>query len=89
MASIPAPLVSLLSMIWPCHFSAAKLDEDTGDYHVDRVSFDFAKCLQKARLDKKLTQTELAQQVNERTSVINDYEAGRVSALSIFLLFQL
>ncbi|XP_055388911.1 uncharacterized protein LOC129617953 [Condylostylus longicornis] len=57
--------------------NAAKLDEDTGDYHVDRVSFDFAKALQQARLEKKMTQAQLAQQVNEKASVINDYESGK------------
>eukprot|EP00922_Rhytidocystis_sp_ex-Travisia-forbesii_P019976 GHVS01029472.1.p1 GENE.GHVS01029472.1~~GHVS01029472.1.p1 ORF type:complete len:216 (+),score=42.01 GHVS01029472.1:42-689(+) len=57
--------------------NAAKVDEDTGDYHVDRVTHDFAKALQQARLDKKMTQAQLAQAVNEKTSVINDYEAGR------------
>eukprot|EP00922_Rhytidocystis_sp_ex-Travisia-forbesii_P006301 GHVS01009133.1.p1 GENE.GHVS01009133.1~~GHVS01009133.1.p1 ORF type:complete len:148 (+),score=20.64 GHVS01009133.1:138-581(+) len=57
--------------------NAAKVDEDTGDYHVERVTHDFAKALQQARLDKKMTQAELAKAVNEKTSVINDYEAGR------------
>lgn len=62
-------------------FSAAKIDEDTGDYHVERVSFDFAKALQQARLEKKMTQAQLAQLVNEKANVINDYEGGRVSQL--------
>lgn len=60
--------------------NAAKLDEDTGDYHIDRVSFDFAKSLQQARLQKKMSQAQLAQAVNEKPSVINDYEAGRVGS---------
>jgi len=57
--------------------NAAKLDEDTGDYHVDRVGFSFQKALQKARNDKKMTQAQLAQLVNEKPSVINDYESGK------------
>ena len=54
--------------------NAGKLDEDTGDYHIDRVSHDFATALQKARLKKKMTQAELAKAVNEKPSVINAYE---------------
>ncbi|XP_053993193.1 uncharacterized protein LOC128884131 [Hylaeus volcanicus] len=53
---------------------ASKIDEDTGNYHINRVSHDFATALQKARLAKKMTQAELAKAVNEKTSVINDYE---------------
>ncbi|KAL7068833.1 multiprotein bridging factor 1 domain-containing protein [Cryptosporidium serpentis] len=57
--------------------NTARLDEDTGDYRVERVSHEFSKALQQARVAKKLTQTQLAQMVNEKTSVINDYESGR------------
>ncbi|KAK6589286.1 multi bridging factor type 1 like transcriptional co-activator [Cryptosporidium xiaoi] len=57
--------------------NVAKLDEDTGDYRVDRVSGEFSRALQQARVAKKLTQAQLAQMINEKTSVVNDYEAGR------------
>lgn len=57
--------------------NAAKLDEDTGDYHVDRVSFEFSKALQQARQAKGMTQAQLAAAISEKQSVINDYEAGR------------
>lgn len=56
--------------------NAAKLDEDTGDYHIERVSHTFAQALQQARMAKKWTQAQLAQQINEKASLINDYERG-------------
>ncbi|KAH8739868.1 multiprotein bridging factor type 1 like transcriptional co-activator [Cryptosporidium ryanae] len=55
----------------------AKLDEDTGDYRVERVSGEFSRALQQARVAKKITQAQLAQMINEKVSVVNDYEAGR------------
>ncbi|CEL92813.1 unnamed protein product [Vitrella brassicaformis CCMP3155] len=57
--------------------NAKKLEEETENFKHDRVSHDFAKALQQARLDKKLTQAELAQRINEKASVINEYEAGK------------
>ena len=35
------------------------------------------KAISQARLEMKLTQKDLAQQVNEKPSVIQDYEAGK------------
>mmetsp|Transcript_11299 Transcript_11299/g.34581 ORF Transcript_11299/g.34581 Transcript_11299/m.34581 type:complete len:130 (+) Transcript_11299:128-517(+) len=55
----------------------AKLDAETEDFHVERVSFSVAKEIQKARLAKKMTQAQLAQQVNEKVQVINEYESGK------------
>jgi putative transcription factor len=66
---------------------ASKIDEDTGNYHINRVSHDFATALQKARLAKKMTQAELAKAVNEKTSVINDYENKRVSPTKLIAFF--
>lgn len=57
--------------------NAAKLDEDTGDYRIFRVSGEFSRALQQARVAKKLTQAQLAQMINEKTSVVNDYESGK------------
>jgi putative transcription factor len=33
--------------------------------------------MQKARLAKKMSQADVAKQVNEKSTVINDYESGR------------
>ncbi|KAF8819718.1 putative multiprotein bridging factor type 1 family transcriptional co-activator [Cardiosporidium cionae] len=57
--------------------NAAAVDEDTGDYRIERVSHDFSKSLQQARMNKKLTQAQLAQLVNEKVSAINEYENGK------------
>jgi len=41
------------------------------------VSHEFKLALQQARLAKKMTQNDLAQYVNEKNSVINEYESGK------------
>ncbi|KAF8819523.1 putative multiprotein bridging factor type 1 family transcriptional co-activator [Cardiosporidium cionae] len=57
--------------------NASHIDEDTGDYRIERVSPEFSKALQRARMDKKLTQAQLAKLINERVSAINEYENGK------------
>merc|ERR1712056_21555 len=57
--------------------NAKKLDENTDTFRHDTVSHDFKMALQQARLAKKMSQAALATQVNEKQSVINDYEAGK------------
>jgi putative transcription factor len=41
------------------------------------VSSELKTNLMKARLEKKLTQAQLAQQINELPKVVQDYEAGK------------
>lgn len=63
------------------HFSflsAKKVEEDTGDYHIDRVSTDFCRALAEARRNKGMTQAQLAQAINEKPSVVSEYESGKV-----------
>lgn len=43
----------------------------------ERVSTELRQNLMKARLEKKLTQAQLAQQINELPKVVQDYEAGK------------
>lgn len=43
----------------------------------ERVSSDLKKNLMQARLDKKLTQAQLAQMINEKPQVIQEYESGK------------
>jgi putative transcription factor len=57
--------------------NAAKLEEDTGDYKVQTVSHEFKTALQQARMAKKMTQKALADAINEKQSVVNDYESGK------------
>jgi len=57
--------------------NAAKLDENTETFRHDTVSHDFKMALQQARLAKKMTQQALATALNEKPSVINEYESGK------------
>ncbi|CAK0825421.1 unnamed protein product [Prorocentrum cordatum] len=59
--------------------NAKKLDENTEAFRHEGVSHDFKMALQQARLAKKLTQAALAAAVNEKPSVINDYESGKAA----------
>ncbi|ONM04923.1 Multiprotein-bridging factor 1a [Zea mays] len=43
----------------------------------ERVPSDLKKNLMQARLDKKLTQAQLAQMINEKPQVIQEYESGK------------
>merc|ERR1712232_895689 len=57
--------------------NAKKLDETTNMFKHDTVSHDFKISLQQARLAKKMTQAQLATAINEKGSVINEYEGGK------------
>ncbi|KAK4777404.1 hypothetical protein SAY87_017591 [Trapa incisa] len=54
-----------------------KLDEDTENLTHDRVPTEMKKVIMQARLDKKLTQSQLAQLINEKPQVIQEYESGK------------
>ena len=43
----------------------------------ERVSSELKTNIMKARLEKKLTQAQLAQQINELPKIVQDYEAGK------------
>mmetsp|Transcript_57926 Transcript_57926/g.135443 ORF Transcript_57926/g.135443 Transcript_57926/m.135443 type:complete len:144 (+) Transcript_57926:88-519(+) len=57
--------------------NAKKLDENAATFRHDTVSHDFKIALQQARLAKKMNQAALATSINEKQSVINDYESGK------------
>ncbi|XP_025113772.1 endothelial differentiation-related factor 1-like [Pomacea canaliculata] len=57
--------------------NTAKLDRETEELHHDHVSLDVAKLIQQGRQSKGLTQKDLAQRINEKPQVINEYESGR------------
>merc|ERR1712060_616051 len=57
--------------------NAKKLDENTDTFKHDTVSHDFKMALQQARLAKKMSQAQLATAINEKQSVINEYESGK------------
>eukprot|EP01088_Endostelium_zonatum_P021386 TRINITY_DN83_c2_g1_i2.p1 TRINITY_DN83_c2_g1~~TRINITY_DN83_c2_g1_i2.p1 ORF type:complete len:146 (-),score=57.45 TRINITY_DN83_c2_g1_i2:537-974(-) len=50
------------------------LDEDESSVNLKVISREVAQAIQKGRSEKKLTQTQLAQKINERESVVKDYE---------------
>lgn len=54
-----------------------KLDEETEPAALERVSLEVKHRIQKARLDKKLTQAQLGQMINERPQVVQEYESGK------------
>eukprot|EP01025_Chloroclados_australasicus_P032674 TRINITY_DN33104_c0_g2_i1.p4 TRINITY_DN33104_c0_g2~~TRINITY_DN33104_c0_g2_i1.p4 ORF type:complete len:153 (-),score=15.49 TRINITY_DN33104_c0_g2_i1:399-857(-) len=57
--------------------SARKLEQETEDFHHDRVSTDLKKAIQSARLAKKMSQSDLARAINEKPQVIQEYESGK------------
>ncbi|XP_075513949.1 multiprotein-bridging factor 1a-like [Primulina tabacum] len=46
-------------------------------YSDDRVPTELKKAIMQARIDKKLTQSQLAQLINEKPQVIQEYESGK------------
>eukprot|EP00252_Welwitschia_mirabilis_P007058 TRINITY_DN180_c0_g2_i1.p1 TRINITY_DN180_c0_g2~~TRINITY_DN180_c0_g2_i1.p1 ORF type:complete len:143 (-),score=23.71 TRINITY_DN180_c0_g2_i1:387-815(-) len=54
-----------------------KLDDETEVLSHERVSSGLKKNIMEARLNKKLTQAQLAQQINEKPQVIQEYESGK------------
>eukprot|EP00244_Chara_vulgaris_P011872 TRINITY_DN602_c0_g1_i1.p1 TRINITY_DN602_c0_g1~~TRINITY_DN602_c0_g1_i1.p1 ORF type:complete len:143 (-),score=33.02 TRINITY_DN602_c0_g1_i1:113-541(-) len=54
-----------------------KLDDETEVLAHEKVSTDLRKNLIAARMEKKLTQAQLAQQINEKPQVVQEYESGK------------
>ncbi|MQL75449.1 hypothetical protein Taro_007826 [Colocasia esculenta] len=54
-----------------------KLDEETENLTHEKVSMELKKNIMQARMDKKLTQAQLAQLINEKPQVIQEYETGK------------
>ena len=55
-----------------------KLDHETETFEHKHLSHDYKKTLMQARLQKKLSQADLGQTIDERANVIADYETGKV-----------
>jgi len=55
-----------------------KVEEEQKDFHHASVGRDFTVALQRARMAKKWSQKDLAQRLNVKQSVINEYESGKV-----------
>ena len=54
-----------------------KLDNESEDFTVKKVDASFSKALQSARLAKKMTQKALGTAINEKVTVVNEYESGK------------
>ncbi|GMH25570.1 hypothetical protein Nepgr_027413 [Nepenthes gracilis] len=54
-----------------------KLDEETENLALERVPSELKKAIMQGRMDKKLTQAQLAQMINEKPQVIQEYESGK------------
>ncbi|XP_019194306.1 PREDICTED: multiprotein-bridging factor 1a [Ipomoea nil] len=54
-----------------------KLDEDTENLTHQKVPTELKKAIMQARQDKKLTQSQLAQLINEKPQIIQEYESGK------------
>ncbi|KAL9224031.1 hypothetical protein vseg_000106 [Gypsophila vaccaria] len=57
--------------------SARKLEEETEPGTFTRVGPEVRTRIQKARIDKKMSQAELAKMINERPQVVQEYENGK------------
>ncbi|CAI9766048.1 unnamed protein product [Fraxinus pennsylvanica] len=57
--------------------NARKLDEAAEPAALERVSVEVRQAIQKARIAKKMSQAELAKQINERPQVVQEYENGK------------
>lgn len=55
----------------------AKLENETEVFAHEHVSSELKRQIQQARLAKKLTQSQLAQLINEKPQIINEYENGK------------
>lgn len=60
----------------PVGAAAAKLDNETEDFHVPRVPTEIKHRISKLRAERKMTQAELAQRINVPPRVVQDYERG-------------
>ena len=59
------------------HQKIAKLDRENEVAPPPKINPSVGKAIQTARMEKEMAQKDLAQKVNEKPSVIQDYESGR------------
>lgn len=59
--------------------NAAKLDQETEDFHLEQVSSELKKQIQQARMAKKMTQAQVGRLVMELRGVLGNVSIGRVS----------
>jgi len=61
------------------------LDDDNDDFKIETVSRSLSVQIQKARIFKKMSQKDLANQMNTQVSIIQSYENGKATPNGEFL----
>jgi len=59
------------------HQRIAKIDRENEVAPPPKVDISVGRAIQRARQDSSLTQKELAQRINEKPQVVNEYESGK------------
>lgn len=54
-----------------------RLDDETDVLAHEKVSGELKKNIMQARLEKKMTQAQLAQLINEKPQIVQEYESGK------------
>ncbi|KAJ3019236.1 UNVERIFIED_CONTAM: multiprotein-bridging factor 1 [Siphonaria sp. JEL0065] len=54
-----------------------KVENEAEDFTVKKVNLSVSKAIQQARQAKNLTQKDLATKINEKQTVVNEYESGK------------
>lgn len=57
--------------------NTAHLDAESEELHHATVSLSLGRLIQQTRQTKEMTQKDLAQKINEKPNVINEYESGK------------
>ncbi|KAJ0750885.1 putative transcription factor Lambda-DB family [Helianthus annuus] len=63
-----------------------KLDEETENLTHEKVPTELKKATIQGRTEKKLTQAQLAQHINEKPQIIQEYESGKAIPNQQFLI---
>jgi len=59
------------------HQRIAKLDRENAVAPPQKISLTVGKAMQTARMEKQLSQKDVAQKINEKPSILQDYESGK------------
>ncbi|OBZ75209.1 Multiprotein-bridging factor 1 [Grifola frondosa] len=59
------------------HQKIAKLDRENEVAPPPKIAPSVGKAMQTARMEKQLSQKDVAQKINEKPSILQDYEAGK------------
>lgn len=69
--------MTLHTPLGPDHQRIAKLDRENEVAPPPKIAPTVGKVISQTRLAKEMTQKDLAQKVNEKPTVIQDYESGK------------